>query len=205
VIDPVVTAVEQADAAKWGRALQTLDKVFPPSDISKYGIYGHDRPVTAVEWYTGHPALPRDVPPAVGVKSVDVLLKVSVEALAPYRLVCTCSKVMGVLGGELGYPHRLPNETERSAFAEFWETLFCGRDTPETYGFLIRTTVQAAVALPKDVRRLAQIESDVGLFRRLASDLATGEWTDLAHDLGRLAPFVDLAANEGLAIYLSAG
>jgi hypothetical protein len=201
---PIAEAVESADALKWSRIMKALDKVHPPGQISKYAINGCERPVTAVEWYSNRPALPRNAPPTAGAESVDTLLKISLEALARYRLVGTCFKPLGVFS-ELGYPARLASDKERVEFGAFRQALFDWRSAqPEPYGFVSRTNQQAAVALPDAVRRLAAVEADVGLLRRLASELATGEWKQLAFDLRSLRAFVELAAAEGLAIYFRA-
>jgi hypothetical protein len=99
LITPVLEAVGQADAPKWTRMLQTLDRVYPPGGISKYAINGCERPVTAIEWYSGSSELPRDMPPHANDASVDLLLKHSLEALARYRLVGRALKPTGVVLG----------------------------------------------------------------------------------------------------------
>lgn len=115
VAGPLRSAATTSDAEAWFRALSVLSEVYPPSRLTPYSVQGFGRPVTSVEWYTGRPDLPVDVPPAADAESLQALLKVSLEALAEFRLEGSCTKPRGVFS-ELGYPERLAGEALQEQF-----------------------------------------------------------------------------------------
>jgi len=201
VTTPLLQAVSAGDLQKWKAALNALQDVHPPSTMTKYGLYGSKHPVTALEWYTGHPDIESTALPDPETASLDAFLKLMVESVSEFRLTGRCLKPSGVFS-ELGLPRSLPSQAEQEEFSLWADSLFWRRaDQPPGYEFLGRRNQSAAVLLPSQVAHLVAQERRVGLFRRLVDELLGSEWSQLAVDLKALIPFAELAEAYGLALY----
>jgi hypothetical protein len=196
---PAQEAVRGRDLAAWQKVYDALNTFhYPPYD-SGFSWEG-----TIIANNAPRNELSRDQVPDESNFTLWRCLQTFIELVSKYRLESRWPRVKHWVLNEAQWPKLLLSQQEYAELELFNKECWARKERlPDPFWCLASTSATDSNYIdPEMVARLAEEETSVGLFRRLAaSDDIDLEVKSYIREIAAVATLVELAANFGLALY----
>ena len=204
MLEPAQEAVRKRDLPAWQKTFDLLKRTQYPPRVS---LTGHYSPMefTLVDGCVAPKfAISRDKIPDETDFGLRRTLQTFVEFVSPFRIASRRTRVRTAVMDPGRWEKSLISQEDREEMQLFRDEIIVRRKKlPDPFWCLeSNEAADCNYASPETVARMAEVESTVGLFRRLVRRTDLDEdLHSLTHDLAAAGLFIELAASCGYALY----
>jgi hypothetical protein len=204
MLEPAQEAVRKRDLPAWQKTFDLLKRTHYPPHVS---LTGHYSPMefTLVDGCVAPKfAISRDKIPEESDFGLRRTLQTFVEFVSPHRIASRRTRVRNRVMEPGRWEKSLVSQEDREEMQLFRDEIIVRREKlPDPFWCLeSNEAADCNYASPEAVARMAEVESTVGLFRRLVRRTDLDEdLHSLTRDLATAGFLIELAASCGYALY----
>ena len=204
ILTPAQVAARNRDLAAWQKVFDILSGTHFQPHLSPSGNC-HVLPYSLVDGIVAPRfAISRDIIPNESDFGLRRTLQTFIEFVSPLSIQSTRVKLRNMIMNLIPWEAVLTSQEERDEMQLFQKTILVrGKKLPDPFWCLESSdAADTNYANAESVARMAQVESTVGLFRRLARRTDLDEYPRyVAPELATAGLLIELAATRGYGLY----